>query len=129
MPMPFSVRIEPGTGTALVACSGVLGAGEAREGAAAVWTAPGWNGRSVVFDMRSAHFEVSTEQIRAIAGFILENQPSPPARVAFVTGRDLEFGLARMYEAFRDHPSTRVRVFRDRDAAVAWAQAAGADGP
>jgi hypothetical protein len=38
--------------------------------------------------------------------------------------RDLDFGLARMFEAFREHPATTVRVFRGFDEALSWARAA-----
>jgi hypothetical protein len=48
--------------------------------------------------------------------------------VAFVTGRDPDFGLARMYEMLSEQPSTEVRVFRDYDEAVAWARSDGAPG-
>jgi hypothetical protein len=121
--MSFSVRSDPDTGIALATGSGALGLEDAREGAQAVWRCPGWGGRAVVWDFRSAQIDLPTPSIRALAKFILENQPSaPPLRIAIVTARDLDFGLARMFEVFRKEPPTEVRVFRDFDDALAWAQ-------
>jgi hypothetical protein len=126
--MPFDIRIEPGTRIAIAACSGDLGFDDAKEGAAALWAHPGWGGAAVVWDFRAARLEMSTPQIKEIARFILEGQPStPPARVAFVTERDHDFGLLRMFDVYREHASTLVRVFRDLDEAVPWARSA--EGP
>jgi len=75
--MPFSMRFEPETGLVIATCSGAMGLNDAREGAAAVWEKPEWSGN---------------------ARFILERQPAiPPSRVAFVTARDVDFGLVRMF--------------------------------
>ena len=61
-----------------------------------------------------------------MARFILDNQPAvPPPRVAFVTIRDVDFGLARIFEVYREHPATSFRVFRDYDEAMAWAMGDG----
>jgi hypothetical protein len=121
--MPFSVQSDPDTGIAVATGSGALGLEDAREGAQAVWKCPGWSGRAVVWDFRSAQLEFPTPAIREFAKFILENQPSaPPLRIAIVTARDLDFGLARMFEVFRKEPPTEVHVFRDFGDAVAWAR-------
>lgn len=120
----YSIAIDPHTASAIVIASGTLGAKDARDAAATLWSQPDWGGRSVVWDFRAASFDLSASEVREIAAFILENQPpKPPARVAFVTGRDADFGMARMFQVFREDPSTEFRVFRDYDAAVAWAQA------
>ena len=122
--MTVSVRIEPETGIAIAVCSGVLRLQDAQEGAAALWRNPSWKGRSAIWDFREAQFELSSQDVRRIAGFILGNQPEmPPVRVAFVTRRDADFGLARMFEVFRDDPHTEFRVFRDYDEALSWARA------
>jgi hypothetical protein len=116
------MRFEPETGLVIATCSGALGSNDAREGAAAVWERPEWSGKPVVWDFRSAQLEVRAPEVREIARFILERQPAiPPSRVAFVTARDVDFGLARMFQVFRQSPSTRVRVFRDYEEAVSWA--------
>ena len=118
-----TIEIELGTGMAIATCSKVLRLGDAKEGAAALWKTPGWSGKSVVWDFRKARFDLCSSDIHEIAQFILSHQPAtPPSRVAFVTRRDVDFGLARMFEVFREDPHTEFRVFRDYDEAVGWAR-------
>ena len=121
--MTVSIQIEPETGLAIATCSGVLRLTDAQEGVAALWKTPGWLGKSAVWDFREAQFDVSSSNIREIAQFIFRYQPAtPPSRVAWVTPRDVDFGLARMFEVFREDPRTDFRVFRDYDEAVCWAR-------
>jgi hypothetical protein len=118
-----SIRIEPETGVAIAACSGTIGAKEAREGASALWSHPDWNGIAVVWDFRAARFELSPSDTRAIARFVLQNQrATPPARVAFVAERDVDFGMARIFEVYRKQREIDFHVFRSYDEAVAWAR-------
>jgi len=124
--MPFSLQLEPGSGVVVGTCTGPLNAADARKGALAFWEKPEWNGRPVVWDFREAQFDIHAPEIRDVAQFILDNQPpSPPPRVAFVTIRDVDFGLARIFEVYREHPATTFRVFRDFDEAMAWAMRHG----
>jgi hypothetical protein len=121
--MTVSIHIEPETGMAIATCSGVLRLSDAQEAAAALWKTPGWMGRSAVWDFRQAQFDISSSDTRQIAQFILQNQPAtPPSRVAFVTQRDVDFGMARMFEVFRQDSGTAFRVFRDYDEAICWAR-------
>ena len=121
--MPFSMRFEPEAGLVIGTCSGLLKANDAREGAAAVWEKPEWSGKPVLWDLRAAELDVRGPEVREIARFILERQPAvPPSKVAFVTASDADFGLARMFQVHRQHPSTRVKVFRDYEEAVSWAR-------
>ncbi len=121
--MPFSLRVEPETGIVIATCTGALALADAKKGAAAFWENPEWGGRPIVWDFRSARLDVTGAEVREMAQFILENQPqSPPSRVAFVTSSDADFGLGRMFEVLREHPSTQVRVFRDYAEAVSWAR-------
>lgn len=121
--MTISIRIEPETGMAIATCSGALGLSDARDGASALWNAPGWLGQSAVWDFREATFSLSTSEIREVAAFITSRQPTkPPARIAFVTTRDVDFGLSRMFEVHRADPRTEFQVFRDYEKALNWAR-------
>lgn len=120
--MTVSIQIEPDTGVAIANCSGLLRRRDAEAGAAALWNAPGWSGKSVVWDFRNGRFDLTSAEVQEIAQFILRHQPAtPPSRVAFVTPGDADFGLARMFEVFRADPRTDFRVFRRYDDAVDWA--------
>jgi hypothetical protein len=49
---------------------------------------------------------------------------SPDSHRAVIAGNDLVYGLARMFEIIREgRGDTGVRVFRDREEALAWALA------
>ena len=125
-PMPCSMRFEPETDLVIATCSGSLNVNDARMGATVVWDHPEWSGKPVVWDFRSAHLDVRGPEVREIAEFILNHQPAtPPSRVAFVTARDVDFALVRMFQVIRQHPSTQVQVFRDYEEAVSWARSAG----
>ena len=121
--MTVSIKIEPETGMAIATCSGILRVSDAKEGATALWKTPGWSGRSVVWDFREAQFDVSSSDAQNIARFILTHQPAtPPSKVAFVTQRDLDFGMARVFDAYRADPRTAFQVFRDHEEAICWAR-------
>ena len=121
--MTVSIQIEPETGMAIATCSGVLRLSDAQEGATALWKTPGWSGRSVVWDFREAQFDMSSSDTRNIAQFILTHQPATaPSKVAFVTQRDVDFGMARVFEVYREDPRTSFWVFRDYEEAICWAR-------
>jgi hypothetical protein len=120
--MPVVVRFEPRAEVVIGEGSGALSIEEAKEGASRIWGNPEWLGKPIIWDLRSAQLDLSSPEVREIAQYILGRQPSSaPPRVAFVAVRDVDFGLMRMFAAFREHPSTEVRVFRDYDEALAWA--------
>ena len=126
--MTVSIQIEPETGMAIATCSGVLRVSDAKESATALWKAPGWSGQAAVWDFREAQFDLDRADIREVADFIVRQQPAtPPARVAWVTLRDLDFGLARMFKVFREDSRTDFRVFRDYDEAISWARLSRSD--
>ncbi len=121
--MPISIRIEAETGVAIATASGLLGGDTAREAAAQLWSSRDWPGTAALWDFRAAEFDVSSAEIRLLARYVLDHQPDPaPAKMAFVTARDVDFGMARMFEVFRQDPGTAFRVFRDYDEAIAWAR-------
>jgi len=121
--MTVSIQIEPQTGMAIATCSGVLRPSDAKEDATLLWKTPGWAGKSVVCDFREAQFDISSSDTLNVVQFIFSHQPAtPPLKVAFVTHRDVDFGMARMFEAFRQDERTAFRVFRDYEEAVNWAR-------
>ncbi|HUC43742.1 MAG TPA: hypothetical protein VMR65_06880 [Candidatus Sulfotelmatobacter sp.] len=123
--MPFSIHVEADTGVAIGTCTGVLGLDDAKAAALELWGNAAWKRRAVVWDFRNARLDAVSDDISTFARFVTEKQPLPgPSRVAMVTASDVDFGQARVYEALRERPPTEVRVFRDFEAAVAWARAA-----
>ena len=97
-----------------------------REAAAAVWRDVEAPRIRVLWDLREARFTLSTSEIRDLAEFAKEHSPFAQLRMAFVVTRDLEFGLLRMFEVFREARSVRTAVFRDMEKALAWLAAEAA---
>jgi hypothetical protein len=121
--MPFSLQLEPDSGIVIATCTGVFELSDAKEGAQAVWGNPQWSGRPIVWDFRSARLNFRPAEVRELAEFFLGHQPrNPPPKVAILTSRDSDFGLARMFEVFREHPATEVQIFRDHEEALSWAR-------
>ena len=121
--MAISFQFDPEARIVIATCSGSFGPDDARAGASAFWEHPEWRSLPVVWDFRDAQFDIVPEEVRTLARFVLEHQPSaPPPRLAFVTGREVDFGLARVFEAYREDPKTQVWIFRDFDEAIEWAR-------
>ncbi len=119
--MSFSIEIEAGTGIAIGRCSGKLRIDDAIAAVKALWADPDWPGRAVVWDFRTAEFELGSPDISEIARFVLaEQRDPPPAKVAFVTGREVDFGMGRMFEAYREERRTELRILRDYEDALRW---------
>ena len=126
--MTVSIKIDPESGTAIASCSGILQLNDAKKSATALWKTPGRSGRSVVWDFRKAQFDMSTSDIEKIANFILTHQPeTPPSKVAFVAPGDLEFGLARVFDVYREDSRTTFRVFREYEKAISLANSLAPD--
>jgi hypothetical protein len=123
--MLFTVRFEPETDLVVATCSGILEMNDAKLGATVLWDNPEWSGKPVLWDLRSAQLDVRGSEVGEIAKYILKHQPAiPPPKVAFVTARDVDFDLVRMFQAVREHPSTQVKVFRDYEEAISWVRSA-----
>jgi hypothetical protein len=121
--LPFNIRWDSEAGVVLGVATGELNAEDARTGVTVLAENPQWTQKPVVWDFRLARFDIRPAEVRELARFVVGRAPSKrPPRVAFVTGRDPDFGLARMYEMLTEQPTTEVRVFRDYDEAVAWAR-------
>jgi hypothetical protein len=76
-----------------------------------------------MWDLRDADLTAfSTDDIKSVSGLVKQNWgTSSSSRAALVVSRDVDFGLARMYEQLLDNGSTGdVTVFRDYDEAIAW---------
>lgn len=110
-------------GIAIGVVTGTIDVEGFKHGATLVWQTPGWLRRAIVWDLRQARFELSSSDLEQFAIFIQKHQPKPPpCRIAFVTTTDLEFGLSRIFQAFRETPETEFEVFRDYAAALQWAE-------
>lgn len=63
--------------------------------------------------------DVAPAVLKRLAGIELFADTS---RRAVVASSDVIFGLARIYEAYRDVSTDRLRIFREYDQAMSWLQ-------
>jgi hypothetical protein len=126
--VPIRFDHDSGRDVLIATVSGTLSIDDGQAGAAAMWTTVAGDApAAVVWDMRDARLDFAAGDVQSLAQYILSRQPTPPPkRVALVAGRDVDFGLMRMFEVYREHQRTETRVFRDYDAAIEWAARARA---
>jgi hypothetical protein len=81
------------------------------------------SGMDILWDFRQVKTEnMKADQIREIVSFIKNNQEKRGAnyRVALVVSRDIDFGLARMYEAYTQELPFQLQIFKELSAAEDW---------
>jgi hypothetical protein len=115
-----TIDTDPVEGVVVGTVSGLLTLEEMREAAAAIWRDVEGPRIRMLWDLREARFTLSEGEIRAMADFSKQRSPYSHLRMAFVVARDLEFGLVRMFEVFREAESARTAVFRDMQQALGW---------
>jgi len=85
-------------------------------------------GACSLWDLRGAELHrFSKHDIRRVADFVSGNRNAPPGTcAALVVGRELDFGLTRMYEQMLVASSdVKVMVFRDIGEARTWLRSGG----
>jgi hypothetical protein len=81
------------------------------------------SGMDILWDFRQVKTEnMKADQIREIVSFIKNNQEKRGAhyRVALVVSRDIDFGLARMYEAYTQELPFQLQIFKTLSSAEDW---------
>ena len=87
-----------------------------------------WNGaRRFLWDLRElVEGPDSTSELRNAAAWVKRSQETwGGTRVAILVSRDVDFGIARMYQAFAEQIDVEYQIFRDRDEAQAWLERSG----
>jgi hypothetical protein len=77
------------------------------------------NSDGCLWDLRGVSDFLPTMAIRYLAASI-KQATKPPRRTAIVVGRDVHFGLARMFAIRCEQPGITRRVFQDYEQARAW---------
>lgn len=126
--MDIQVRVDRPSGLRLQKVTGKVTLQELRSALTAIYE-EGDETREMdsLWDLSEAEIGLSTEEVKHLSTFVGSQWGRRGgARSALVVSEDLAFGLARMYgthlsEEIRD----LTRVFKDKDAALAWLK----DGP
>ncbi|MFC1575068.1 hypothetical protein ACFL5A_00275 [Gemmatimonadota bacterium] len=117
--MPVTYRIESGVGLVLTTASGTVTDDEALRHQAALSADPGFRPdlRQLVLFTEATAFFLTTEGVKRLAS---TDPFSVGSRRAFVADQDLQFGIARMYQAMTEGTGAELRVFRDEAEARNW---------
>jgi len=118
--MVVTLDIDSVEGVVVGTVRGPLSLEQIREGAAAVWSDVKGPRVRVLSDLREAQFNFSAGEIRELAEFAKQHSPFTDLRMAFVVAGALDFGLVRMFEAYRETGRAQTAVFREEEQALAW---------
>ncbi len=72
-----------------------------------------------LWDLRECDLNLPSNELMELASIARSRDPDS-GRGAILVGKDLTFGLLRIYKAFRESESNDVMVFRDEDEAIDW---------
>ncbi len=127
--MPIETTIDGRTGLRMHVATGTLTSDELESALLDSYRRPDYRPEAnSLCDLRDVGAQAFTgAEIQRIVGTVLKHRGAPPGiRTAIVVGRDLVFGLARMFAHQLEAKShSDVRVFRDMDEAKAWLKSGG----
>jgi len=124
--MPVEYRIDPARKLVVATPRGTLTAPDLFGYQKEVWTRPELQTYSELVDMRDVGkiLYESPERVREVAAYSATmDPPQGGTKLAIVAAGDETFGLARMYQSYREanpRSSRRVRAFRTMPEALAW---------
>lgn len=122
--MAVTTRFDPEIGARVHRVNGPVHFPDIRRALKEVYEAEDYDPETpVLWDLREADATpFSADDVRRLSEFVAQYRRSPAhSRAALLVSRDVDFGLARMYEQVHEIRATgEVAVFRDYDEAVAW---------
>ena len=77
----------------------------------------------ILWDFRAVTTRiVDAQEVKDLVNFIRTNQSKRGSnyRVALVVSRDMDYGLARMYEAYSQDLPVQIRIFDELEQAELW---------
>jgi SpoIIAA-like len=120
--MPFTYSIDIGRNLVRQTLWGKVDAEDLHELTSAMWRDPQYRGKmNILVDVREAQVNISYDGMVQFARFLLSNKQEM-GKQAIVVRRQLEFGIARMFEQLTAHNVRRedLKVFLDVEAAEHW---------
>ncbi len=120
--MPISVQIDKKQGVVFRVIEGSITTEELIESFTAVLESDDYHpGMKTLTDMRDVIHSATPQDVRRIAGFILDQMSTIEAlKAAIVVSSDVSFGMTQMLKALVDRGSTDIRVFRELEEATLW---------
>jgi hypothetical protein len=122
--MPINIiRLDKGTGL-ILRCDGAVSGKDKIEVNQLLLSSPERLGalRYIVIDEESVGCVLSTSEARIVAEQDKQIAKLTPQGlvVAVVTPRDVDFGMARMWQVFVEQTGWKTEVFRSRESAAVW---------
>jgi hypothetical protein len=125
--LPITTSIEPTTGARLHEVTGHLNLEELGGTLTKIYESADFDpDQDVLWNLLKANLSAfSVDDIRQVTHLVKDNWgASDKSRAALVVARDLDFGLARMYQQLLEGQSLgEVRIFRNVDEAIEWLSA------
>jgi hypothetical protein len=121
--MSCELTIDDSTGVVVVIVTGNPTPDDLRETMTRIWqTREYLENLRVLWDLRSGTIgHLRSSDLRRIAEHESEKRPDlPQSRVAYLVEQQVDFGMARMLNAFLEDEPLEDRIFRDSEAAWAW---------
>ncbi len=118
--MAVTFDLDSVKGVAVGVARGPLTLKEIKESAVSMWRQVEGPDIRVLWDLRDARFDFSVGEVKDLAEFIKQHSPPGDLRTAFVVSTDLEFGLVRMFEVFREVADAQTATFRGIGRALEW---------
>lgn len=119
----MDIQIDRESAIALVDVGEASSTAEIINAIEALLTHPDYvDGMDSIFDYRRCDFsKLSAENLKSVAHFLVPHLSRLAKRINLVVGRDLEYGLARMYGVYAEDIAPRERhIFRDIGSARKW---------
>lgn len=119
--MPFTYTIHPERNLIRQTLWGRITADDLRQLASAMWADPLYRKKlDILADLRRAEVHIPYDEMMEYTRFLSGH--SDIGRQAIVVGRQLEFGMARMYEQLTEANVLResFKVFFDLDEGLRW---------
>ena len=125
--MECTIHIDDAGETATLCLTGLVTVPELEKVAEQLTTHPqDHEGTARLWDLRKADLSgITRDAMRRVGHLVREHKlPSTGARVAVLVGKDVDFGIMRMYMATEGESlPTTVGLFRDPETAEAWLKA------
>ncbi|HWO57620.1 MAG TPA: hypothetical protein VNN55_08655 [bacterium] len=124
--MPLKFAVDHAARIIRVRAFGTFGSNDVRDYQLHVRALPEHRGFHEIFDLSSVERieYISGRNVRELAELAASNDsPAEPTYLAIVAPHPTAFGLARMYQTYRDmapHSTRIVRIFRSCDDAEQW---------